>query len=72
MTRELVCELVDVDEAPVPIDAVAQATEAFLTSSTRDVHPVSRLDGRRLDAPGPRTAAVSSAWAALVARTLDP
>jgi branched-chain amino acid aminotransferase len=72
VTRELVCELVDVDEVPVPITAVAEATEAFLTSSTRDVHPVSRLDGRGLDAPGPRTAAVSSAWAALVARTLDP
>jgi branched-chain amino acid aminotransferase len=72
VTRELVCELVDVDEAPLPITDLAAATEAFLTSSTRDVHPIAELDGRELPGPGPRTAAIAGEWAALVARTLDP
>jgi branched-chain amino acid aminotransferase len=66
VTRELVCELVDVDESPIPMAMLADASEAFLTSSTRDVHPVSVLDGRSLDpAPGPVTAAVQAAWAGL-------
>jgi branched-chain amino acid aminotransferase len=72
VTRELVCELLDVDEAPVPMAALAGADEVFLTSSTRDVHPVGRLDGRRLEAPGPLTAAARERWQAMVARTLDP
>ena len=44
----------------------------FLTSSTRDVHPVHALDGRDLPAPGPVTGGVLSAWAELVATSLDP
>ena len=72
VTRELVCELVEVDEAPVPIAALGEATEAFLTSSTRDVHPVASIDGRALAAPGPVTAEVQTRWQALVARDLDP
>lgn len=72
VTRELVCELVAVDESPIPIEALAAVEEAFLTSSTRDVHPVHAVDGRALDAPGPVTAEVQAAWRALVARTLDP
>jgi branched-chain amino acid aminotransferase len=72
VTRELVCELADVDTEPVPLDALASAEEVFLTSSTRDVHPVHAVDGRRLAAPGPVTAGLQEAWRALVARTLDP
>jgi branched-chain amino acid aminotransferase len=44
----------------------------FLTSSTRDVHPVHAIDGRALGAPGRMTADVQAAWRAMVARTLDP
>lgn len=72
VTRELVCELVDVDTEPVPLDALAAADEVFLTSSTRDVHPVHAVDGRTLPAPGPVTAEVQAAWRAMVGRTLDP
>jgi branched-chain amino acid aminotransferase len=72
VTRELVCELLDVDQRPVSMAELAGAEELFLTSSTRDVHPVGRLDGRRLGAPGLLTAAARERWQAMVARTLDP
>lgn len=73
VTRELVTELVDVDEHDVPVGALADAEEAFLTSSTREVQPIASVDGRPLPAaPGPLTAAAALALRALIARTLDP
>lgn len=77
VTRELVLELAGVelagvDQAPVPMAALAEATEAFLTSSTRDVHPVATIEGRSLPAPGPVTAEVQAAWRAMELRTFDP
>jgi branched-chain amino acid aminotransferase len=72
VTRELVCELVAVAEEPVPMDDLARAGEVFLTSSTRDLHPVRLVDGRALRAPGPVTATAQEHWRAMVARTLDP
>jgi branched-chain amino acid aminotransferase len=57
ITRELVVEwLADVAERPLSIGALADADEAFLTSSTRDVQPIRAIDGRLLPAaPGPLT-----------------
>ena len=53
--------------------ALAEAEEAFLTSSTRGVQPIGRVDGSPLGAaPGPLSAAAADAFAALVARDLDP
>lgn len=74
ITRALVCELVDVDERDdLTLDHLRRAPEAFLTSSTRDVHAIARVDGALLHAvPGPRTTAAAAAFAALQARTLDP
>lgn len=72
VTRDLVRELGAVAEVPIPIGDLAQAAEVFLTSSTRDIHPVGVLDGRELVAPGPVTAALQERWRAMVARTLDP
>lgn len=76
VTRNLVCTALGLDaiveEAPILLDAVDDASEAFLTSSTRDVHAVSILDGRALPAPGPVTLEVQAAWRALESRTLDP
>ena len=71
ITRGLVLELVDVTEQPLPMDVLATADEVFLTSSTRDVQAMTRIDARDLD-PGPVHATVASAFAALVAQTLDP
>lgn len=63
ITRALVLEWCDVDEEAVPAQFLSMATEAFLTSSTRDIHPIALLDDRRLPAPGPLTEAAVAAWA---------
>jgi branched-chain amino acid aminotransferase len=74
VTRELLLEVaeLDVEVRPVAMDELDDAAEVFLTSSTRDVHPVHAFDGRPLPAPGPVTAGVQRAFAALQARSLDP
>jgi branched-chain amino acid aminotransferase len=78
VTRALVLELcerhrVPCEERTVPVGALADAGEAFLTSSTREVVPVARVDDRELPAaPGPRTRALADAFSALVAANLDP
>ena len=58
ITRELVLELIDVEETDALRSATcAGADEAFLTSSTRDVHPIASVDGAALPAcRGPVTA----------------
>ncbi len=74
ITRELVCELVPVAERDdLTLDHLRTAPEAFLTSSTRDVHPIATVDGVALAvAPGPRTAEAAAAFAALERTELDP
>jgi branched-chain amino acid aminotransferase len=73
VTRELVMELVDVVEENLPVEAVASAEEAFLTSSTRQVQPIRSVDGRSLErCPGPLTEGAGAAFRALVAREVDP
>ena len=74
ITRALVMELVPVAERDdLTLDDLRTADEAFLTSSTRDVHPIARVDGVLLPAaPGPLSSAAQRAFAALQARDLDP
>ena len=73
ITRELVLESVDVMVADVPLELLFTADEMFLTSSTRDVQPVSHLDGWAYRAcPGPRTTQAMEAFAALAAASMDP
>jgi branched-chain amino acid aminotransferase len=75
VTRELLVEAcgLDIDERPLPYAALDECDEAFLTSTTRDVQPIARIDDRVLPAcPGPLTQRASAAFAALVARTTDP
>ncbi|HZP27878.1 MAG TPA: aminotransferase class IV [Acidimicrobiia bacterium] len=78
VTRALVLELCAADgipseEATLPLDALATADEAFLTSTTREVQAIGRVDGHALaSAPGPLTARLDAAFRALVARDLDP
>jgi branched-chain amino acid aminotransferase len=73
VTRALIMELVDVVEEELPLAALAEADEAFLTSSTRDVQPIRAVDGHGLPScPGPLTAAAAAAFRALVARNDDP
>ncbi|HTL87245.1 MAG TPA: aminotransferase class IV [Acidimicrobiia bacterium] len=78
VTRALVLELcaevsVPVVERSVPISALADAEEAFLSSTTREVQAIAHVDGRALPAaPGPISARLADAFRALVARTADP
>jgi len=73
VTRQLLLELDVAEEADVPLSVLAEAEEAFLTSSTRDVQPISSVDGNSLPAaPGPLTAAAAKAFAELRARDADP
>ena len=73
ITRELLIEAIDVEEVDIPMARLAVADEVFLTSSTRDVHPVATIDGAALPAcPGPLTQAATAAFAAIERRTLDP
>lgn len=73
VTRELALEITDAAEETVPLVALATAEEAFLTSTTRNVHPISAVDGAALPAcPGPATQAARRAFTALEAENLDP
>lgn len=60
-------------EKALPVDAVGEADEAFLTSSTREVHPIAHVDGVALPvAPGPVTTQLAIAFADLVRTDPDP
>jgi len=78
VTRALVLELceelgVASDERALPVEALADADEAFLTSSTREVEPIGRVDGRPLPvAPGPRSRQLADGFLSLIAANLDP
>lgn len=75
ITRGLVIEGagLDVDERDVPLDVLYMCDEAFLTSATRDVHPIRAIDGRALPScPGPVTEQAALAYAALLAADSDP
>ena len=71
VTRELVLEWTEAREVDLPYSVLGTAEEVFLTSSTRDVHPVVRVDDRGLDI-GPVTRRVQAAFAAGVAAGIDP
>jgi branched-chain amino acid aminotransferase len=62
VTRGLVLEWYGGVEVDEPVEAVAAASEIFLTSTTRDVQGVSTWDDRELPAPGPVTTEVADLW----------
>jgi len=73
VTRALVLEWVGGEEADVPMPALADADEIFLTSATRDVQPVHAVDGRALAAaPGPVTRRAMEIYAERSAADSDP
>ena len=73
VTRQLALEITDAITETVPLSALATADEAFLTSTTRNVHPISAVDGVPLPAcPGLAATGARQAFAALMAETLDP
>jgi branched-chain amino acid aminotransferase len=78
VTRELLLEWLAEEgtpalEAALAVDALRAAKEAFITSTTRDVMPIARVDGAALaDAPGPLTKRALDVFARCAARTPDP
>ena len=75
VSRAVVIELlgIPVEERDVPVGALGDAEEAFLTSATRHVQPIRSVDGEALPAcPGRVTELVASAYAALLERDPDP
>src|SRR5947209_6154700 len=55
ITRQLVIELAGAVERPLTVDGALETREAFLTSTTREVQPVSAIEDHELAAPGERT-----------------
>ena len=74
ITRDLVLQwLPEAGEQDLPELALFEATEAFLTSSTRDIQPIRRVDGRTLPAvPGPLTERTMVVFAERAADNMDP
>ena len=62
ITRRRLMTVVDATERVIAVDDLAEAQEAFLASTLREVHPVRVIDGTTLpQAPGPATQAAAGA-----------
>jgi branched-chain amino acid aminotransferase len=73
VTRALVLEWSGAQEEDVPLTAVGEAEEAFLTGTTRDVQPIRRVNGSVLAAvPGPVTRKAAEVFAMRSAELPDP
>ncbi len=73
ITRQLLLEEMDVIQRPIDPTEITNASEAFLTSSLRDISPIERIDDFLLTpTPGPITAQAKNAFAYLCEKTLDP
>ena len=78
VTRALVIEICAAQKLPceervVAPDELGAADEAFLTSSTREVQPISQVDDHRMpQVPGPITTRLADAFRELVENDLDP
>jgi branched-chain amino acid aminotransferase len=78
ITRALVLELcekydIQVQQRNIPLRALAEASEAFLTSSLREVQPVRTVDGNPLaNCPGAIGQRLQDAYRELTVTTCDP
>jgi branched-chain amino acid aminotransferase len=74
VTRDLLLEILDVEEEDLPLSALASAREAFLSSSTREVQPISAVDGHVLPqrSRGGFTPVAAARFRQLVRRDIDP
>ena len=73
VTRALVLEWTGAVERDVPLGALLEADEVFLTSSTRDVQAVHAVgDDAYPDAPGPLTRQAAATFAERAAADVDP
>jgi branched-chain amino acid aminotransferase len=84
VTRQLLLELgngglgngeldIPIEERDVPVGALAEADEAFVSSTVREVQPIATVDGQALPtAPGPVTTKLAAAFTALTKRDPNP
>jgi branched-chain amino acid aminotransferase len=72
ITRELVLEWFSAREEELPLEVLATADEVFLTSSTRNVHPVTTCDERSWAEPGDISAVLSRAFDERASLAVDP
>jgi branched-chain amino acid aminotransferase len=78
VTRALVLELaaelgIATAERDIPIGTLADCDEAFLSSTTREVQPIARVDGVAVPTVrGPVSQRLAAAFTDLVDRNLDP
>jgi branched-chain amino acid aminotransferase len=73
VTRALVIEWVGASEIDLPMTALANAEEAFLTGTTRDVQPIRMVNGSMLPAVGgPVTKKAAEVFAMRAAESPDP
>jgi branched-chain amino acid aminotransferase len=77
ITRELLLEWsaaagTPVVERSLSLNDLRSADEVFITSSTRDVQPVGRVDERTLPTPGPLTTRAADLFRERAAANLDP
>jgi len=72
VTRALVLEWFGGTERDVPLERLHEAEEVFLTSTTRDVQAIHRVDDRELPAPGTITAQVAKVFADHSAENPNP
>jgi branched-chain amino acid aminotransferase len=70
ITRSKLIAELEVEEGEYDLADVLGAREAFLASTTREVHGVSRIDEVEFDAPGPLTRAAQEAFNRVVDREL--
>jgi branched-chain amino acid aminotransferase len=73
VTRALVMEWAGAEEEDLPAEALAEAEEAFLTGTTRDVQPIRRVNGSELaSVPGPISKKAAEVFAMRSAESPDP
>ncbi|MEM7146176.1 MAG: aminotransferase class IV [Verrucomicrobiota bacterium] len=78
ITRELVLDIceregIDVSQGPIPMTALDEAQEAFLTSSTREVQGIGAIDGRELrNPPGEITERLAGLFSKMIENDIDP
>ncbi len=72
VTRELVIEWCGAVEKSISEAEASTASEVFLTSSTRDIHPVTRWGDQEWLAPGPLTTQALNVFRDRAQHQLDP
>ena len=72
ITRELLMEWEWARERSLSMDDLSDADEVFVTSSTRDIHPVVRLGDREWAEPGPVARQLSAQYVRRLGQDTDP